>query len=310
MEEKKEYLTMKEKSHMSIIQEKMNEVFHEQVDLIEEPRRLGGMNNTNFLVRTTKGDFVFRLPGKGSNESVNRESEWANSKIAYEIGLNCQTVYFDAGSGIKITEYINDSETLTIEIAKDSHNMSLMAQALRQLHYSGTQFLNTFDPLEEMTSYIQTIENNDKDLLAQFPGFSQMHAFLLHEHANHEIHAVPSHLDAWPENFIKDSQKIYLVDWEYSANYDPTWDVVSISLECDYDAQQEEAFNTLYFGRKLDAMEKEKMDYMRILMDVYWSLWALSKVSCGETDLLAYAVDRYTRAKKNAATKLKLEERE
>ncbi len=53
---------------------------------------------------------------------------------------------------------------------------------------------------------------------------------------------MPCHLDAWPENFVKGMDKMYLIDWEYSANYDRLWDVVSISLECDYSPDEEELF--------------------------------------------------------------------
>ncbi len=64
------------------------------------------MNNKNYKIYTDQGDFVFRLPGKGLNESVSRASELFNSQVAREIGIDCHTVYFDQRPGLKITEYL------------------------------------------------------------------------------------------------------------------------------------------------------------------------------------------------------------
>src|SRR3712207_8778315 len=43
--------------------------------------------------------------------------------------------------------------------------------------------------------------------------------------------SVPCHMDPVAENFIKSGERLYLIDWEYSANYDAIWDVVSIIME-------------------------------------------------------------------------------
>jgi thiamine kinase-like enzyme len=105
-------------------------------------------------------------------------------------------------------------------------------------------------------------------------------------------------LDAWPENFIKGKDKVYLIDWEYSCNYDKLWDVASIGLECEYSKDETELFYNKYFGRKPTEKEIKKMDVLRILMDIYWSMWSLSETSLGE-DLYDYSFGRYSRAVAN-----------
>lgn len=275
------------------------DILGEEYKIIEPIKKLGGMNNNNYRVVTNLKDLVFRLPGKGSNESVNRESELANSKIAYELGLDCTIIYFNEETGLKISEYIKDAETLSIESAKEEENMELMSYALNILHNSGKCFFKNFDPFREIEDYKKTIVTNDESILSEFKDLNSISDFLNKEVEKIGIEYVPCHLDAWPENFVKNTEKIYLIDWEYSSNYDGLWDVVSIGLECEYSKDEEELFFNKYFGRKPLEDEVAKMNILRILMDVYWSMWSLAKVSCGEKELYDYSIERYKRGVDN-----------
>lgn len=261
--------------------------------------KLGGMNNNNYKIYTGIKDFVFRLPGKGAQETVNRDSELFNTKVADEIGIDCKTIYFDNESGIKITEYIEDAETLNITTARREDNMKLMADALNILHDSKRKFYRDFTPFIEIEEYKNKIIREEKSLLNKYKKLDTTIAFLKDEIGKIDIECVPCHLDAWPENFVKGKDKIYLIDWEYSCNYDRLWDVVSIGLECEYSRDEEELFYNKYFKREPSEMEIRKMDLFRILMDIYWSIWALSEVSIGVKDLYDYSLGRYNRGISN-----------
>ena len=275
------------------------DIMGEEYKITEPIEKLGGMNNNNYRVVTNLKDLVLRLPGEGSNESVNRESEMSNSKIAYELGLDCTIVYFNEETGLKIAEYIEDAETLSIETAKEEENMELMSYALKILHNSGKSFFKDFDPFEEIEDYKKTIIKNDESILKDFKDLDSIVDFLNSEVKKMGIKYVPCHLDAWPENFVKNKEKIYLIDWEYSSNYDGLWDVVSIGLECEYSKDEQELFFNKYFERKPLESEILKMNILRILMDVYWSMWAIAKVSCGGDDLYDYSIGRYKRGVDN-----------
>lgn len=275
------------------------DIMGEEYSIKSPIEKLGGMNNNNYRINTNKKDLVFRLPGKGSNESVDRDNELANSQLAHSIGLDCNIIYFDKVSGIKITEYIEEAETLNITTAKREDNMELMANALNILHGSCKRFHRDFMPFKQIEEYKDTIINEDKDLLEEYNHLDEVVNFLRIKLQNMPIEYVPCHLDAWPENFIKSQDKIYLIDWEYSANYDRLWDVVSIGLECNYSPNEEELFYSKYFGRKPLEKENCKMNLLKVLMDMYWSMWALSKVSLGEEGLYEYSLGRFNRGIEN-----------
>lgn len=275
------------------------EIMGDKYKVKKNIEKLGGMNNNNYKVYTDIKDFVFRLPGKGAQETVNRESELFNAKIATEIGINCKMIYFDKKSGIKITEYIEEAETLNIRTARREDNMKLMADTLSVLHDSGRKFYRDFTPFIEIAEYKNKIIRKKKSLLDNYKALDKIVTFLKEELDKMNMEFVPCHLDAWPENFVKGKDQIYLIDWEYSCNYDRLWDVASIGLECEYSKDEEELFYNKYFGREPSEIEIRKMDLFRILMDIYWSIWALSEVSIGVEDLYDYSVGRYNRGISN-----------
>ena len=257
------------------------------------------MNNNNYKVVTNRGDFVVRLPGKGTN--VDREIERRNALLAYSIGLDCETVHFDLKSGLKITRYIPGAETFSIVSAKREINMELMAAALRRLHDSDIRFDRTFDPFANIATFEKDVNRNPS---LYFAGYSEMKAELLRmkdELEALEMEYVACHLDAWPENFVRGNDGIHLIDWEYSGNYDRLWDVVSIGLECEYTPDEEELFLWKYFQREPTATERRKMDILRVLMDIHWSMWALAKVACGDSQLYNYSLMRFKRGQTNLA---------
>lgn len=283
------------------IREKALAVLGPGYELAGPIEKLGGMNNHNYKIVTNKGAFVLRLPGKGTEESVDREQEYKNSLLAYSLGLDCETVHFDAQSGLKVTKYIDDAETLTIASAKREAYMELMARALRTLHASGRRFERTFDPFRNIAEFEQDVLRQENLMFDDYREVKGMLQRLQQELEDEGLEYVPCHLDAWPENFVKSGDRIYLIDWEYSGNYDKLWDVVSIGLECEFSADEEELFLRKYFGAAPGSSVRRRMDILRIVMDVHWSLWALAKVAHGDQGLYQYSRDRYERGKTNLA---------
>lgn len=269
----------------------------DRYEIVAPVEKLGGMNNNNFKITTNQGEFVIRLPGTGT--SVDRLQEKLNSELAYSIGLDCEIVYFDLASGLKITRYIRGAETLTVASAKREINMELIASALKRLHTCGRLLHRDFDPFANISDFERDVNRNPSLFFGDYREVKAELMMMKEELNQLGLDRVPCHLDAWPENFVRGEDGIYLIDWEYSGNYDPLWDVVSIGLECEYSAEEEELFLNKYFGREPSEIELRKMDILRVLMDLHWSMWALAKVACGETGLYEYSRMRYERGKAN-----------
>lgn len=267
---------------------------------VSEVEKLGGLTNKNYKVKIDNDYYAARIPGNGTRKFINRSNEKSNSHMAYEIGLDSRAIYFDEFSGLKICEFIKDAETLNIATTKREDNMKLMADALKKLHDSGKLFKNDFDPFDGSEFYEKSIIDSNAKLFDGYYEVKKVYMTLKNKLNELGIKKTACHLDPLAENFVKSgSSKIYLIDWEYSGNYDPLWDVAAVSLESEFSEDEEELFFNKYFKRKITQRESSIIKIHKIMQDIFWSLWAAAKVAKGDDYLTEYASYRYERAKKN-----------
>ncbi|MCI7236474.1 hypothetical protein [Campylobacter sp.] len=72
--------------------------------------KIGGMTNTNYLVKSDANHYVLRIPPKNSQAILNRVKEKHIEKVLTGGGISAKCLYFDSKTGIKITEFINGSK--------------------------------------------------------------------------------------------------------------------------------------------------------------------------------------------------------
>lgn len=282
------------------IKEKLVNILDVDESEIEEVALAGGMTNKNYKVKISGKDYMLRIPGNGTESMISRINEKHNSKLANELGIDTHILYFDEVSGIKISELIEDAETINSQTAKREDIMESTTSILRKLHNSGLKFNNTFDVFKEIVKYEQLLKeangNNFKDYLDIRTKVMSLENKL--EKLCREIK--PCHNDTVAENFIKGkNDKLYLIDWEYSGSNDPMWDLAAHIIECDFNTDEEELFIQKYFEtNKVEEKYKTKILIYKICQDFLWSLWTNIKEAKGD-DFGTYGIDRYNRAKEN-----------
>jgi thiamine kinase-like enzyme len=108
---------------------------------------------------------------------------------------------------------------------------------------------------------------------------------------------VPCNNDLLAENYIDDGQQLWLIDYEYSGNNDPTFELGNTCQEMMFDDSQIEEVCAGYFGEATaDMIARMKLNM--IMSDVGWGLWAAIQVriSSIEFDFWGWAVERWDRA--------------
>lgn len=280
--------------------EAVSEALKVDINDITNVERLGGLTNKNYKMTIGGRELVARIPGNGTEEMFDRLNEKINSNITYEIGLNCENVYFNENTGLKITAFIDNAETLNPSTSKREENMELIAEALKSLHSCKDKFKKTFDPFEDTEFYEGLMIGANGKAFDDYYEIKEKFMPLKDELLELGMVYTPCHLDALAENFIKSGdEKIYLIDWEFSGNYDNLWDVATIIVECGYDENEEELFLKKYFGREPFEEERKRIKIHRIMQDMCWSMWAAAKVAKGDDYLEDYAFDRFQRGKVN-----------
>ncbi len=91
--------------------------------------------------------------------------------------------------------------------------------------------------------------------------------------------------------------RIWLIDFEYSGNNDPTFDLGDTAPEQQFDTAPLRELCAAYFG---DAPDDKlvRMKLNMVMSDVGWTLWAAiqAKISTLDFDFWAWANERWQRA--------------
>lgn len=270
---------------------------------------VGGMTNNNYKVNINGEYYILRMPGVGTSDMISRADEKNNARIGAILGLDTEIVYFNEYTGVKVSRFIENAETLNPQTASYEENMEIVAALLKKLHFSCLDFENEFNVFREIEKYERLVkEANGKYYDAEYPDVRARVMALEEELSRIGKDCYTCHNDTVPENFVKgDNNKTYLIDWEYSGMNDPMWDIAGHILECNFNKDEEELFKSKYFSienpfrkasKKGNEIEEEKILLFKICQDFLWTIWTVLKeakgVSFGE-----YGPMRYKRAKEN-----------
>lgn len=272
-----------------------------KVDLneIKEISAIGGMTNKNYKVIMKDNQYVLRVPGNGTEKMISRQQEVKNAAFAHEIGVDADLIYFNETTGIKISKFIENAQTLSSEGAKHPYTMKKVCAILNQVHQCNRVMENEFNVYEKIDEYEQLLNELEGDYYPDYEEVKQKVIGLKQVMNQLEVQLTPCHNDTLAENFIKDEDdRYYLIDWEYAGMNDPMWDVAAHCLENGFSQDEEELFLKTYFKKDPEENHKIRVLINKIYQDFLWSLWTLVKEASGD-DFGTYGIDRYNRARFN-----------
>ena len=91
--------------------------------------------------------------------------------------------------------------------------------------------------------------------------------------AANPVPSVPCHNDLLAENYIDDGRQLWIVDFEYSGNNDPCFELGDTAQECGFDQELRATLCEAYFG-ELREDRLARMNLQALMADVGWTLWA------------------------------------
>ena len=108
---------------------------------------------------------------------------------------------------------------------------------------------------------------------------------------------MPCNNDLLAGNFIEHGDQMYLIDYEYSGNNDPCFELGNIWSECGLSLDQLDDLVTKYHGRRL--RHKTARAHLQGIVAKYgWTLWGCIQYgsSAIEFDFWEWAMERYEAA--------------
>lgn len=277
----------------------LSEIFPGEDVSSAEIIQIGGMSNRNFRVNFRGKSYVLRVPGPASEGMVERMNEEFNAMEGCRMGVNPEIRYFNAKTGIKLADFVENAETLNCATIQRHDNLKKIAEIYHKVHDSKVRLRNEFNIFQEIVKYERLIKNCGAVMYEGWERFKPEVLSLETRLNDLGVELCPCHDDAVPENFIKaEDGTVYLIDWEYSGMNDPMADFAALFLESDFPPETREYFLSKYYGENKPANIEEHILCYEILWDTLWAQWTVIKEASGD-DFGSYGIDRYNRAKEN-----------
>jgi thiamine kinase-like enzyme len=258
--------------------------------------RMGGLTNAVFRA----GDVVLRLPGKGTEEYIDRGNEATAAREAARAGVSPEVVYVNPASGIMVTRYVEETVTMTPDAFRSRAGAPARAgRAFRQLHESGAVFPVRFELFAMIDEYLKLLSTKDVSLPSGYHDVVAEAEGIRAALRRQSLPSAPCHCDPLCENFLDTGDRMWIVDWEYSGMNDPMWDLGDLSVEGEFDALQDDEMLAAYFDGPVPPGDRARMVIYKAMCDLLWTLWGLIQLANGNTaeDFKAYAEQRFARCK-------------
>ena len=265
-------------------------------DRVDVENLSGGLTNRNLKVTTASGTFVARLSSEQSSLlAIDRVSEHANSVAAAKSGAAPEVVAYSPGASILAVRFI-EGRTWTNADVLAPRNAGPIASACRTLH-AGPRFANDFNMLQLQPQYLKIVQERGFRLPDGYLDFAPQVSALTTALQARPIATVPCNNDLLAANFIEAPNRLWLIDFEYSGNNDPFFELGNIWSEAAGDPEQLERLVTAYVGHPSRALTA-RAQLWGLIAKYGWMLWASIQdgTSRLDFDFWSWGLEKYDRA--------------
>lgn len=237
-----------------------------------------GLTNTSFSFVVNKIRYVYRHPGIGANEVVNRYHEKECLEIAKANNIDPSYVYEEPNEGWKISKFIYDFHEPDYHSSIDGKKV---VETLKKLHSLDVKVGWEFNPwneaeiLEEKIRSITTIDIFEFDKLKN-------NIFKLYSKVKDDgFPKCLCHCDTYSSNWMITEEDTYLIDWEYGGMSDSGVDIGYYMADGEFSIVEAKEFIKTYCGDSYDDYSFIHYLAWAAIVSYYWFIWALFKESRG-----------------------------
>ena len=256
----------------------------------------GGLTNHNVKVTTPDGVYVARLSSEQSSLlAIDRDAEQFNSRAAAESGAAPRVIAYEPDQSVLVIEFVSGRTWGDPDILNPA-NASRIASACRQLH-AGPRFVNEFNMLKLQPHYLQIVRERGFRLPDRYLDFAAQTGAIADALAVRPVPTVPCNNDLLAANFIDAGDRLWVIDYEYSGNNDPFFEIGNVWSEATGNPDDLERLVSAYTGYSSHALTARARLWG--LMSKYgWMLWA--SIQDGSSDLdfdfWSWGLEKYDRA--------------
>ena len=255
----------------------------------------GGLTNHNLRVTTRTGDYVVRLTQSDAGLlGIDRDAEHANTRSAAEAGVGAHVVDYRPDLGMLVITFL-PGKALTNESIGAPGVIARAADAIRRLH-AGPRFTGDFDMFTRQAGYLALVREHGFSLPDGYDAFAPQWERVRRALAVRPTPTVPCNNDLLAGNFIDDGQRVWLIDYEYSGNNDPAFELGNTATECDLSREQTDELVEGWAAE--DPGFRARVDLQSLCSEYGWALWGFiqSATSPIDYDFHGWGMERYEKA--------------
>ena len=274
----------------------LDALFGRTASLAAAPRSVrelsGGLTNRNYKVTTPDGTFVARICSNAEMLGIDRDNEHHNSVAAAAAGVGAPVIEYRPQDGLLVLGYI-EGRTFTNEDVAAPANIPRIARACRRLH-GGPRFAGDFNMFEVQHRYYSVVRARGFRLPPGYDDLMPLFEAARRALAVADEGTVPCNNDLLAGNFIDDGAELWLIDYEYSGNNDPCFELGNIGSECGLSPAALAALVTEYYGRGL-RNKIARATLLGLVAKYGWTLWGSIQDATSPLgfDFWSWAMERY-----------------
>jgi len=255
-----------------------------------------GLTNQNYRLDIGDRTYFFRRPGPATELlAVDRENEVYNTRAAAKAGVGPRVLHHDRKTAGILLEWL-PGRTMSKEAFQEPGMPTRIAEVLRRLH-AGPRFRDDFNMFRLGERYLRVVDERSIRIPDGYRDELSKVARIEAALGARPLPTVPCHNDLLAENYLFDGKALRIVDYEYSGNNDPTFELGNTAQELGFDTARQQELCAAYFGEAPTAM-LARMRLQMIMSDVGWTLWAAiqAAISTIDYDFWGWAEERWGRA--------------
>ena len=288
---------------MSVIEEIAARVDEWKGQNVNIDQLSGGLTNTNYKITVNGKPYFVRVPGASTDLlAIDRNNEYHNTSAAATAGVAPKVLQHFPEYHVMVIEFL-DGKTMSKDSLNAAGMPTRMAHAIKKLH-AGPRFLTDFNMFRLTEYYLSLCRERAIKIPNGYPERMSTVNEIEKAMSVKPLATVPCNNDLLAENYIDDGKQLWLIDYEYSGNNDPTFELGNTCQEMQFNDDQIKEVCAAYFGDATPQMVA-RMKLNMIMSDVGWGLWAAiqANISTIDFDFWGWALERWGRAEEKMDSK-------
>jgi thiamine kinase-like enzyme len=243
----------------------------------------GGITNKNYKITVDGESYVLRM---GGNETkflgIDRKIEYECSLLASQIGIAPEPTAFLEPEGYIVARFISGTGIPAEEIGTEE-NIKRVLESMKAYHALDF-FPGSFSPFRVAEEYKKTALSFKVKLPDKMDWYLEKSREIEKAMYGREpLKPRPCHNDLLNGNFIDDSTRIRILDWEYAGMGDIFFDLGNFAVQHEFTVEQDDILLYAYFGEVTDS-QRAHLKLMKIMSDLREAMWSQVQIGVSQLD--------------------------